>query len=29
MTHSNYVLITILICALCTQITRWLPFAFY
>ena len=29
MTHSNYVLITILICALCTQITRWLPFLLF
>ena len=25
MTQSNYVLITILVCALCTQVTRWLP----
>lgn len=29
MTQSNYVLITILICALCTQITRWLPFLLF
>ena len=29
MTHSNYVLSTILICALCTQITRWLPFLLF
>ena len=29
MTQSNYVLITILICALCTQVTRWLPFLLF
>lgn len=29
MTNSAYVLITILICALCTQITRWLPFLLF
>lgn len=29
MTDSAYVLITILICALCTQITRWLPFLLF
>ena len=29
MTHSNYVLITILICALSTLITRWLPFLLF
>lgn len=29
MTHSTYVLITILICALCTQVTRWLPFLLF
>ena len=23
---SQYVLITVVICALCTQVTRWLPF---
>ena len=29
MTQSNYVLITILVCALCTQVTRWLPFLLF
>lgn len=29
MTNSAYVLITILVCALCTQITRWLPFLLF
>ena len=27
--EPSYVLITILICALCTQITRWLPFLLF
>ncbi|MGN0373167.1 MAG: branched-chain amino acid transporter permease [Enterocloster sp.] len=26
---NSYVLITILVCALCTQITRWLPFLLF
>lgn len=29
MEQSSYVLITILICALCTQITRWIPFLLF
>ena len=29
MTQSNYVLITMLVCALCTQVTRWLPFLLF
>lgn len=29
MEYTTYVLITILICALCTQITRWLPFLLF
>lgn len=27
--NTAYVLITVLICALCTQITRWLPFLLF
>ncbi|MCB7318366.1 AzlD domain-containing protein [Lacrimispora sp. 210928-DFI.3.58] len=27
--NNRYILITILICALCTQITRWLPFLLF
>lgn len=29
MTDTAYVLTTIVICALCTQITRWLPFVLF
>lgn len=29
LTNPAYVLATILICALCTQITRWLPFLLF
>lgn len=29
MNDSAYVLATILVCALCTQITRWLPFLLF
>lgn len=29
MTNPAYVLATILICALCTQLTRWLPFLLF
>lgn len=29
MTDSRYVLTTILVCALCTQTTRWLPFLLF
>jgi branched-subunit amino acid transport protein AzlD len=29
MNNNTYVLITILICALCTQLTRWFPFLLF
>ena len=29
MEHNHYLLITVLICALCTQLTRWLPFLLF
>ena len=29
MNRNTYVFITILICALCTQLTRWLPFLLF
>lgn len=29
LTDPSYVLSTILVCALCTQITRWLPFLLF
>ena len=29
LTDPAYVLITILVCALCTQVTRWLPFLLF
>ncbi len=29
MERHTYVLVTILICALCTQLTRWLPFLLF
>lgn len=29
MKQHTYILITILICALCTQVTRWLPFLLF